>query len=142
MPLEENDLVLKVSEMIRFRQTGDFSKTTKFFDYVSNGKYLDNILNKYGQKGVLALAAGTPKDTGLTASSWTYEIHRYQDGNIQIVWKNSNVNNDWFNVAMYLQYGHGTRNGGWVEGIDYINPAMRPIFDGIAEDAWWEVTRY
>ena len=127
--------------MIRFRHKGDLSLTTKFFDKVTKGRYLDSILNKYGKRGVDALAASTPKDTGLTAASWNYEISRYDDGNVSIVWTNSNMSRDWFNVALYLQYGHGTRNGGWVEGIDYINPALRPIFEQMADEAWMEVTR-
>ena len=127
--------------MIRFRHKGDFNLTTKFFDKITKGQYLDSILNKYGKMGVDALAASTPKDTGLTSASWNYEVSRYDDGNISIVWTNSNMSHDWFNVALYLQYGHGTRNGGWVEGIDYINPALRPIFEQMADEAWMEVTR-
>lgn len=126
--------------MIYFRHKGDLKKTTKFFDKITGGKYLDSILNKYGMKGVLALSANTPRDSGTTAASWDYEIQKYSDGNIAIAWTNSNVNDGWFNVAMYLQLGHGTRNGGWVEGIDYINPALRPVFEQLADDAWAEVT--
>lgn len=126
--------------MIRFRHKGDFKITTRFFDKVTKGKYIDSILNKYGRQGVDALSAATPKDTGTTAASWNYEINRYDDGNASIVWTNSNMSKDWFNVALYLQYGHGTRNGGWVEGIDYINPALEPIFKRLAEEAWMEVT--
>ena len=126
--------------MIYFRHKGDLKKTTKFFDKITGGKYLDSILNKYGMKGVLALSANTPRDSGTTAASWDYEIQKYSDGNIAIAWTNSNVNDGWFNVAMYLQFGHGTRNGGWVEGIDYINPALRPVFEQLADDAWAEVT--
>ena len=126
--------------MIRFRHKGDFSKTTKFFDKMTGGKYIDDILDKYGRLGVQALSAATPKDTGVTAASWDYEVSRYGDGNVAITWINSNVNEGWFNVALYLQYGHGTRNGGWVEGIDYINPALRPVFEQFADEAWAEVT--
>lgn len=127
--------------MIRFRHSGDFKKTTKFFDFITAGKYLDHVLNKYGQLGVEALRDATPKDTGKTADSWVYEVERYDDGNVCVRWSNTNVNKDWFNVAIYLQFGHGTKNGGWVEGIDYINPALRPIFNELAEDAWLEVTK-
>lgn len=127
--------------MIRFRHKGDFKITTKFFDRMTGGKYLDQLFSKYGQKGVDLLAAATPKDSGKTAASWNYEVSRYGDGNVAIVWTNSNANNGWFNVALYLQYGHGTRNGGWVEGIDYINPALRPVFEQLAEEAWVEVTK-
>ena len=86
-----------------------------------------------------ALARATPKDTGKTADSWDYEITE-QKGRLKITWTNSNLN-DGVSIAVLLQYGHATRNGGWVEGIDYINPAIRPIFDKIAKEAWKEVTQ-
>lgn len=127
--------------MVRFRHKGDLRLTTKFFNALSDGKYLDHVLNKYGARGVEALAANTPKDSGKTASSWIYEVEKYSDGNINIVFSNTNVVHDWFNVAIHLQFGHGTRNGGWVEGIDYINPALEPIFKKMADDAWAEVTK-
>ena len=92
----------------------------------------------YGQRGVNALAAATPKDTGLTAASWYYEVER-TDNDLAIYWKNSNTNNG-VNIAVILQYGHGTNGGGYVRGIDYINPALRPIFEEIANDVWEEVT--
>ena len=98
------------------------------------------ILDKYGQAGVDALASATPKDSGLTAASWYYEY--YMDGDtIVIEWNNSNVVKGYFNVAMRLQTGHGTGTGGYVTGIDYINPALRPIFDKLADDAWAEVVK-
>lgn len=122
---------------IRFIHKGDFSATMKFLGKAKNKDYL-KILDKYGRKGVQALADATPKDTGKTSESWNYEIH-YQRGGAEIVWTNSNVNKD-RNIAILIQYGHGTRNGGYVAGIDYINPALRPIFDEIAEAAWKEVT--
>lgn len=127
--------------MVRFKHKGDFKITQKFFDKITGGRYLDAVLSKYGQKGIDALASATPTDSGLTASSWGFEVQRFSDGNARIIWTNSNVQKGWFNVAINLQYGHGTRNGGWVEGRDYINPAIRPIFDQIAEDAWREVTK-
>lgn len=90
-------------------------------------------------RGVTALIAATPKDSGITASSWTYEIVR--EGNVITIWfKNDNIENG-FNVAVGLQYGHGTGDGGWVEGYDYINPALRPIFDEIADSVWKEVQK-
>lgn len=96
-------------------------------------------LSKYGQIGVNALAAATPLDSGQTASSWTYEIIQ-GSGKYSIVWSNTNVVNG-RPIAVLLQYGHATRNGGWVEGRDFINPALRPIFDKIVAEAWMEVTK-
>lgn len=124
--------------MITIRQRGDFKKTEKFLKK-SLGRNYRAILDKYGQKGVMALAAATPIDSGETAALWDYEI--IQNGSsISIVWKNYNINKG-VNIAVILQYGHATRNGGWVEGRDYINPALRPIFDELAEAAWKEVTQ-
>ena len=124
--------------MITFRQKGDFSKLTKFFERAKEVVKLGE-LDKYGREGVAALSSATPVDTGKTASSWYYSID-HQNGAASINFYNSNVN-DGVPIAIILQYGHGTKNGGWVEGIDYINPAMRPIFNKIANDAWKEVTK-
>lgn len=125
--------------MIAIRVKGDYKKTRSFLDKMRRNKFLKN-LDKYGQMGVEALSAATPVDTGKTASSWSYYIKEYDDsGSIIINWTNSNVVNGWANIAVLLQYGHGTRNGGYVKGRDYINPAMRPVFDKIAQDAWMEV---
>lgn len=125
--------------MIKFRHKGDFSKVTRYF--VNVGKAIDmKFLNKYGEQGVAALSSATPADSGLTASSWYYEISQDRNGYI-ISFNNSNVVNGWCNIAVILQYGHGTGTGGWVEGRDYINPAIRPVFDKIANDAWEEVTK-
>ena len=121
-----------------FRQTRDFKKTEKFFRKISKGDFFQ-ALDAFGRKGVEALASATPVNSGKTADSWDYEIHR-SNGRISIYWTNSNVN-DGVNIALILQYGHGTRNGGYVQGRDYINPAIRPIFDKIADDAWREITR-
>lgn len=124
--------------MIRFRHKGDFSKTTRYFEKVRNAARL-KTLEKYGQAGVDALASATPVESGLTASSWYYEIKR-ANGGAEITFLNSHVNKD-VPIAIILQYGHGTGTGGWVQGRDYINPAIQPIFDKIADDAWREVTK-
>jgi hypothetical protein len=124
--------------MITFRHKGNFNKLTVFLEKADRTARLKD-LDKYGREGVAALASATPVDTGLTASSWYYEIKR-QNGVVALNFCNSNVNNG-IPIAIILQYGHGTRNGGWVEGRDYINPAIQPIFDRIANDAWREVTK-
>jgi len=123
--------------MITFRQKGDFSKLTNFLERAKNAVKIGD-LDKYGREGVAALASATPVDSGLTASSWYYEISN-QNGSATISFYNSNVNKG-VPIAIILQYGHGTRNGGWVQGRDYINPAIQPIFDKITEAAWKEVT--
>lgn len=124
--------------MITFSQKGDFSKLNRYLERVKEAVKV-GILDKYGQMGVNALSAATPVDSGLTASSWYYEIQRKGE-NVSIEFYNSNVNKG-VPIAIILQYGHGTRTGGWVQGRDYINPAIQPIFDKIAEEAWKEVTR-
>ena len=124
--------------MISFRQKGDFSKLTRYFEKVKESAKI-GVLDKYGREGVAALSSATPVKTGKTANSWYYEIER-QNGSATITFKNSNVNKG-VPIAIILQYGHGTRNGGWVQGRDYINPAIQPIFDKLAEDAWREVTK-
>lgn len=124
--------------MITFKHKGDFSKTTRYFDKIKQIK-LNKILAKYGQAGIEALASSTPVDTGLTASSWYYEIVN-DNGRVSINFCNSNIN-DGVPIAVILQYGHGTRNGGWVVGRDYINPIVQPIFDKIVNEAWKEVTK-
>lgn len=125
-----------MSKAIIFRQKGDWKKTRKFLKRCSDLD-LDDVLNLYGQEGADALAKATPKDTGKTAASWSYEVTKGRES-IVITWKNSNIV-DGVPIAVILQYGHGTRNGGYVEGVDYINPAMRPVFERIAARAWDEV---
>ena len=125
-----------MSKVIIFRQKGDWKKTRKFLKRCSDLD-LDDVLNLYGQEGVEALAKATPKDTGKTAASWSYEVTKGRES-IVITWKNSNIV-DGVPIAVILQYGHGTRNGGYIEGVDYINPAMRPVFERIAARAWGEV---
>ena len=124
--------------MIKFRQKGDFSKLTHYLEKVKEVVKLGD-LDKYGREGVAALASATPVDTGLTASSWRYEI-QHGNNSVSIAFYNDNIQNG-VPIAIILQYGHGTRNGGYVQGRDYINPAIKPIFDKITEDAWKEVTR-
>lgn len=122
---------------ITFWHKGDFSKTEKFFNSLLKLDYL-NVLERYGQAGVAALASATPKDSGLTAASWDYEI-THNGKEITIAFTNSNISNG-VNIAIILQYGHGTKGGGYVAGRDYINPAIQPIFDKMANEAWREVT--
>lgn len=124
--------------MITFRQKGDFSKLSQFLKRAKETVHLGD-LDRYGREGVAALASATPVDSGLTASSWYYEISRTKEG-VAIFFKNSNINKG-VPIAIILQYGHATRNGGWVEGRDYINPAIQPIFDRLANDAWEEVRK-
>lgn len=124
--------------MITFRQKGDFSKLTKFLERAKESVHLGD-LDKYGREGVAALSSATPVDTGLTANSWHYKIEQ-RSGSVSIVFYNSNIQNG-VPIAIILQYGHSTRNGGWVQGRDYINPAIQPVFDKITEDAWREVTK-
>ena len=124
--------------MISFRQKGDFSKLTRFLEKAKNVVRIGD-LDKYGREGVAALSSATPVDSGLTASSWYYKVE-HTNGSAKINFYNSNIQNG-VPIAIILQYGHGTGNGGWVQGRDYINPAIQPIFDKIAEDAWKEVTK-
>lgn len=124
--------------MISFRQKGDFSNLTKYLEKAKETVKLGD-LDKYGREGVVALSSATPVDSGETAKSWFYEI-KNQNGVATISFSNSNINKG-VPIAIILQYGHGTKNGGWVEGRDYINPAIQPIFDKIAETAWKEVTK-
>lgn len=124
--------------MISFRGKGDLSKTFKFMERIKESVHLSD-LDKYGREGVSALASATPVDSGKTASSWSYEIIKEKDS-VKLTFSNSNIQNG-VPIAVILQYGHATRNGGWVQGRDYINPAIRPIFDKIADQAWKEVTK-
>jgi hypothetical protein len=124
--------------MISFSHKGDFSKAMRYLERVKQAAGL-SILDKYGQEGVAALASATPVESGKTASSWYYEIERSGDS-ATITFLNSHVNKG-VPIAIILQYGHGTGTGGWVQGRDYINPAIQPVFDRIADEAWKEVTR-
>lgn len=124
--------------MISFKQKGDFSKLTR---YLERNKETINLrdFDKFGREGVAALESATPVDSGKTAQSWYYEITNNRKS-IIISFYNSNIN-DGVPIAIILQYGHATKNGGWVEGRDYINPSIQPIFDKITKNAWREVTR-
>ena len=127
-----------MSRVIEMRQSGDFKKNLTFLTNLRK-KSIRAILEKYGQKGVEALAEATPKATGKTAASWSYEIKMEKTGAV-LSWKNANIV-DGVPIAVILQYGHGTRNGGYVQGVDYINPAMKPVFDAIRDELWKEVTK-
>ena len=124
--------------MIKIRQKGDFKKLTSFLERAKEGLDI-GVLDKYGRKGVAALSSATPVDTGLTASSWFYKIEN-KNGVAKIEFHNSNIQNG-VPIAVILQYGHGTRNGGYVGGRYYINPAIQPVFDELAKNAWKEVAR-
>ena len=124
--------------MIKFRQKGDYSKFTRYLERIKEVVKLGD-LDKYGRAGVAALASATPVESGVTAASWRYEINHNQDS-VSISFYNDNINKG-VPIAIILQYGHGTGTGGWVEGKDYINPAIQPIFDKITESAWKEVTK-
>lgn len=124
--------------MISFRQKGDFSKLTRFLERAKEAVHLGD-LDKYGREGVAALASATPVDSGKTATSWYYEIEN-KKGQVSIRFNNSNIQNG-VPIAIIIQYGHATGTGGWVEGRDYINPSIRPIFDEILNKTWREVTK-
>ena len=124
--------------MISFRQKGDFSKLTNYLERMKEVVKIGD-LDKFGREGVAALESATPVESGLTARSWYYEI-KHENGSATITFKHSNLQNG-VPIAVILQYGHGTGTGGWVQGRDYINPAIQPIFDRIADNAWKEVTK-
>ena len=123
--------------MISFRHKGDFLKADRYLEKLRESVKL-GVLDKYGRAGVAALSSATPVDTGLTANSWFYEIE-HSSGSDKIVFNNSNIQNG-VPIAIILQYGHGTGTGGWVQGRDYINPAIQPIFDQMTKEVWKEVT--
>lgn len=123
--------------MVTFKHRGDFRNTERFFNKVRGRSYL-NVLEKYGQLGVQALEEATPKDSGETAKSWTYEIERTRDSTT-IGFLNTHEN-DGVNIAILLRFGHGTGTGGFVVGRNFIDPAVQPIFDDLANAVWKEVT--
>lgn len=124
--------------MLQLKTSGSYKKTFSFMERLLEF-FNKGGLNKYGERGVKALLNATPKDTGLTSKSWTYKVVRERN-KISIVWSNTNVQ-DGVNIAVILQYGHATRAGYWVEGRDYINPAMKSVFDSISKEAWEEMMR-
>lgn len=124
--------------MISVRHKGNFEKTTRFLKNASRGRYIA-VLERYAQAGVAALASATPIESGETANSWYYQIEQGR-GFSKIIFCNSNIQKG-VPIAIILQYGHGTGTGGWVQGRDYINPAIQPIFDNIANNAWREVAK-
>ena len=124
--------------MITISSKGEFKDTTRFLEHMSKGEIF-RALDRYGQIGVSALSSATPKDSGETADSWSYEILRTA-GTYSIIWSNENVI-EGRPIAVLIQYGHATGNGGYVQGRDYINPALRSVFDQIANDVWQEVTK-
>lgn len=123
--------------MVKIKVSGDYSKTLKYLKKLGE-KRQRATLEKYGKMGVEALKEATPRRTGKTAESWDYEI-KMADGRYEIVWFNTNENHG-ISIAMLIQNGHGTRSGYFVQGVDYINPAMKKVFDEIGEDAWKEIT--
>lgn len=131
-----------MSGPISFKHKGNFDKTEKFLNKMAKrGYFLDAILRNYAIQGVQALRSATPVRTGKTAASWGYEIEK-GNGYAKIIWTNSNRsgNGGWCPIALLIQYGHGTGTGGYVQGRDYINPAIRPTFDKMANAVWKEVT--
>ena len=124
---------------IKFVQHGDFSITEMFFERCKN-LFHAGVLDKYGREGVAALSMATPVDTGKTAASWRYRV-AYNKNSVSIEWINDNSTETGIPIAVLIQYGHGTGNGGYVRGRDFINPAIQPIFDKITDAIWKEVTR-
>lgn len=128
---------------VNFEHKGNFKKLEHFLaEALKITPAVKIILNKYGKKGVEALKEATPKDTGKTSESWTFEIIQKEKGSYEIVWSNTNKTDGGVNVAILLQYGHATRNGGFVKGIDFINPAIEKIFQRMADEAWKEVSQH
>ena len=127
--------------MIQLVSKGDWKKTDTWLRKVMRPNMYTHILRKYGQRGVNALRDHTPVLTGVTAESWYYDIEQEKNGKYKIIWANRNVVNEWCNVALIIQLGHATKSGAWVEGVDYINPALAPIFNDIADQVWEEFSQ-
>lgn len=124
--------------MIKYTSKGSWKKTRSWLDKVRRHNPYLETLRKYGKRGVEALRDNTPVFTGVTAESWYYDIIEEEKGVYKLIWCNSNLEEDWYNVALYIQLGHATASGAWVEGIDYINPALAPIFNKMADEVWNE----
>ena len=128
---------------VNFTHKGNFNSLERFLvKSLHISPLIRPILEKYVEKGVEELKKATPKDTGKTSECWKYEIVKDNDNKYQIVWSNTNVVDGWANVAILLQYGHATNNGGYVKGVDYINPAIEKVFQGMADEAWREVKKH
>lgn len=125
--------------MIKLTSKGNWKKTRSWLQKVRRKDPYLRILRKYGERGVEALKNNTPVLTGVTAESWYYDIEQERPGVYKLIWANENLVEDWYNVALYIQLGHATADGHWIEGVDYINPALRPIFNEIADKAWDEI---
>ena len=139
MKLERKPCILRDKRMIKFKCRGNYNKTEKFLKECKDTNELRRIMEKYGREGVAALSANTPVDSGETATSWSFEIIQDGDG-ISLVFTNNSMTKTGIPIAILLQYGHGNGRGGYVIGRDFINPAVQPIFDRLADEAWKEVT--
>lgn len=122
---------------IEIKSKGSFGKTFEFFHRKLTHAMWEKLYH-YGELGVEALRNATPVDTGKTRDSWTYEVE-VDKNQATIIWKNTNIVDEWANVAILLQYGHATRTGGYVQGRDYINPALKPVYDKITEELWGDL---
>lgn len=125
---------------VTLKSKGDWKATTDFLNKVTKGNYIRLVMEKYGREGVAALSAATPVDTGLTASSWEYRVDISENGVYSLVFLNNNKTKTGIPIAILLQYGHGNGHGAYIRGRDYINPAIQPVFDKLAEKLWKEVT--
>ena len=123
--------------VVTFKHKGDFSKTDRFFNKIVEIVTGKSLFDRYGLRGVEALRMNTPRDSGETAESWSYKVEQKKDSTT-ISWYNTNTN-DGVKIAILLQYGHATKNGGFVKGIDYINPSIQPVFQDMANEMWNEV---
>lgn len=126
--------------MIKLTSKGSWKKTQRWFEKVTKRDPYYSTLQKYGRLGVEALKNNTPVLTGLTAESWYYDIEQEENGIYKIIWSNTNVVDEWCNVALIIQLGHASVDGHWIEGIDYINPALAPVFNDMADKVWEEMT--